>query len=171
MKELGEYLKHTRISSGLSITEVCEDLDFSTSLLENMESGNVKAFKDVYSLRDLIKKYANYLGLDADKVLDEFNDFLFEDYWLEIQKNTFAHTSRISLEDIQEARKIVEENTKKVKSPYTIEHKEKFNFWPIIYVFIGFLLIVLVVYIALSIVNKTPEKSNELMPVVEREMF
>ena len=159
MKELGEYLKHTRISSGLSITEVCEDLDFSTSLLENMESGNVKAFKDVYSLRDFIKKYANYLGLDSDKVIDEFNDFLF------------AHTSRISLEDIQEARKIVEENTKKVKSPYTIEHKEKFNFWPIIYVFIGILLIVLVVYIVLSIVNKTPEKSNELMPVVEREMF
>ena len=159
MKELGDYLKHTRISSGLSITEVCEDLDFSTSLLENMESGNVKAFKDVYSLRDFIKKYANYLGLDSDKVIDEFNDFLF------------AHTSRISLEDIQEARKIVEENTKKVKSPYTIEHKEKFNFWPIIYVFIGILLIVLVVYIALSIVNKTPEKSNELMPVVEREMF
>jgi len=159
MKELGEYLKHTRISSGLSITEVCEDLDFSTSLLENMESGNVKAFKDVYSLRDFIKKYANYLGLDSDKVIDEFNDFLF------------AHTSRISLEDIQEARKIVEENTKKVKSPYTIEHKEKFNFWPIIYVFIGILLIVLVVYIALSIVNKTPEKTNELMPVVEREMY
>ena len=159
MKELGEYLKHTRISSGLSINEVCEDLDFSTSLLENMESGNVKAFKDVYSLRDFIKKYANYLGLDADKVIDEFNDFLF------------AHTSRISLEDIQEARKIVEENTKKVKSPYTIEHKEKFNFWPIIYVIIGILFLSLIIYVVLSIINKTPEKSIELMPIVEREMF
>ena len=159
MKELGEYLRRTRISSGLSITEVCEDLDFSTSLLENMESGNVKAFKDVYSLRDFIKKYANYLGLDADKVIDEFNDFLF------------AHTSRISLEDIQEAKKIVEENSKKVKSPYTIEHKEKFNFWPIIYVILGILLLSLVLYIVLSIVNKTPEKSNELMPVVERKMY
>ena len=102
MKELGDYLKHTRISSGLSITEVCEDLDFSTSLLENMESGNVKAFKDVYSLRDLIKKYANYLGLDADKVLDEFNDFLF------------AHTTKISLDDIKAAKKTVEENHRKV---------------------------------------------------------
>ena len=159
MKELGEYLRHTRISSGLSITEVCEDLDFSTSLLENMESGNVKAFKDVYSLRDFIKKYANYLGLDADKVIDEFNDFLF------------AHTSRISLEDIQDAKKIVEENSKKVKSPYTIEHKEKFNFWPIIYIVLGILLLSLILYIVLSIVNKTPEKSNELMPVVERKMY
>ena len=159
MKELGEYLRRTRISSGLSITEVCEDLDFSTSLLENMESGNVKAFKDVYSLRDFIKKYANYIGLDADKVIDEFNDFLF------------SHTSRISLEDIQDAKKIVEENSKKVKSPYTIEHKEKFNFWPIIYVILGILIISLILYIVLSIVNKTPEKSNELMPVVERKMY
>lgn len=159
MKELGEYLKRTRISSGLSINEVCEDLDFSTSLLENMESGNVKAFKDVYSLRDFIKKYANYLGLDADKVIDEFNDFLF------------AHTSRISLEDIQEARKIVEENTKKVKSPYTIEHKEKFNIWPIVYIVIGILFFSLILYMVLSNLNKTPTKTNELMSVVEREMF
>ena len=159
MKELGEYLKHTRISSGLSITEVCEDLDFSTSLLENMESGNVKAFKDVYSLRDLIKKYANYLGLDADKVIDEFNDFLF------------AHTSRISLEDIQEAKRIVEENTKKVKSPYTIEHKEKINLWPLVYIIVGILFLSLFLYIVLNAINKTPVKSNELMPIVEKEMF
>ena len=159
MKELGEYLRHTRISSGLSITEVCEDLDFSTSLLENMESGNVKAFKDVYSLRDFIKKYANYLGLDSDKVIDEFNDFLF------------AHTSRISLEDIQDAKKIVEVNSKKVKSPYTIEHKEKFNFWPIVYIVVGVLLFSLLLNFVLSTINKTPVKTNELMPIVEREMF
>ena len=160
MKELGEYLKHTRISSGLSITEVCEDLDFSTSLLENMESGNVKAFKDVYSLRDFIKKYANYLGLDSDKVIDEFNDFLF------------AHTSRISLDDIQEARKVIEENSRKVKSPYTIEHKEKFNFWPIIYIFIGILFFGLFLYIVFNTINKKPIKTNELMPtIVEREMY
>ena len=58
MKELGEYLKKTRIGNGVSITEACEDLEFSTSHLENIESGNVKAFKDVYELRDSIKQYA-----------------------------------------------------------------------------------------------------------------
>ena len=158
MKELGEYLKRTRISSGLSVTEVCEDLDFSSSLLENMESGNVKAFKDVYSLRDLIKKYANYLGLDADKVLDEFNDFLF------------AHTTKISLDDIKAAKKTVEENHRKVKSPYNIEHKEKFNFMPIIDVVLGILIIFLIIYIIVSAVNRRPVKSNELMPVIEREI-
>ena len=37
MKELGEYLKQTRIKNGVSITEACEDLEFSTSQLENID--------------------------------------------------------------------------------------------------------------------------------------
>ena len=73
MKELGEFLKRARVSKGVSLTEACEDLDFSTSHLENIESGNVRAFKDVYELRDNIKTYAKYLGLNSDKVVDEFN--------------------------------------------------------------------------------------------------
>ena len=88
MKELGEYLKRTRISNGVSLTEACEDLEFSTSHLENIESGNVRAFKDVYELKEDIKVYAKYLGLDSEKVIDEFNNFLFQ------------HTSKISLDDI-----------------------------------------------------------------------
>ena len=88
MKELGEYLKKTRISNGVSMTEACEELEFSTSQLENIESGNVKAFKDIYAFKDSIKVYAKYLGLDSDKVVDEFNAFLFQ------------HTSRISLDEI-----------------------------------------------------------------------
>ena len=93
MKELGEYLKQTRVGNGVSITEACEDLELSTSQLENIESGNVKAFKDIYELRDYIKLYAKYLGLNSDKVLDEFNNFLFQ------------HTSKISLDDIVAAQK------------------------------------------------------------------
>jgi len=62
MKELGEYLKRTRIKNGVGLTEACEDLEISTSHLENIETGNVKAFKDVYELRDDIKVYAKYLG-------------------------------------------------------------------------------------------------------------
>ena len=103
MKELGEYLRHTRISNGVSMTEAAEDLDLSTSQLENIESGNVKAFKDVYSLKQYVRQYAKYLGLDPEKVVDEFNSFLFE------------HTSKISLDDIRAAQKKMEEKEKKVK--------------------------------------------------------
>jgi len=150
MKELGEYLKQTRISNGVSITEACEDLDFSTSQLENIESGNVKAFKDVYELRDNIKAYAKYLGLEADKVLDEFNGFLFQ------------HTSKISIDDILAAQKKKEELEKKIKSPYTIEHKEKVNLWPVLYITLGLLLLMGVIYLILSSINDTPKRTDEL---------
>ena len=150
MKELGEYLKRTRISNGVSITEACEDLEFSTLQLENIESGNVKAFKDVYELRDSIKIYAKYLGLDPDKVADEFNNFLFQ------------HTSKISLDDIRNAQKKKESNEKKVKSPYTIEHKEKVNLWPMFYIAIGILLLILIIYFVISSINRVPTRTDEL---------
>ena len=160
MKELGEYLKKTRISNGVSLTEACEDLDFSTSHLENIESGNVRAFKDVYELRDSIKSYAKYLGLDSDKVVDEFNGFLFQ------------HTSKISLEDIREAQKKKEKllEEKRVKSPYTIEYKQKVSILPFIYVMITICFVLLIAYVILTHINKVPERTDELKTMIE-EVF
>jgi len=157
MKELGEYLKQTRVGNGVSITEACEDLELSTSQLENIESGNVKAFKDIYELRDYIKLYAKYLGLNSDKVLDEFNNFLFQ------------HTSKISLDDIVAAqkKKESEQETRKIKSPYTKEYKEKFNFMPIIYFITGVLIIVLIIFLILNFIHKPPERTDELKGDVE----
>ena len=121
MKELGEYLKITRLDNGVSMEEAAEDLNLSTLQLENIEKGNVRAFKDMYGLKQYIRQYAKYLGLDSEKVMDEFNEFLFE------------HTSKISLDDILEAKqKSEEKEVKKVKSPYTKEYKKKINWLPII---------------------------------------
>lgn len=157
MKELGEYLKQTRVGNGVSITEACEDLELSTSQLENIESGNVKAFKDIYELRDYIKLYAKYLGLNSDKVLDEFNGFLFQ------------HTSKISLDEILAAqkKKESEQEARKVKSPYTKEYKEKFNFMPIVYFITAVLIIVLIIFIILNSIHKAPERTDELKGDVE----
>ncbi len=149
MKELGEYLKHKRIDNGVSITEACEDLELSTSHLENIESGNIRAFKDIYELRNCVKSYAKYLGLDTEKVLDEFNDFLFE------------HTSKISLDDIQAFQKGNDQD-KKVISPYTKEYKEKVCVWP----FFSYIIIIAVVLFLLYYIfifnRKDPKRIDEL---------
>ena len=160
MKELGEYLKRSRIKNGVSITEACEDLEISTSHLENIESGNIRAFKDVYELRDDVKSYAKYLGLDSDKIVDEFNGFLFQ------------HTSKISLDDIKSAQKKKEEllQEKKVKSPYTIEYKEKKNLWPIVYIILALLLIAMIVYIILVNINRVPNRTDELKGCIGEEI-
>ena len=111
MKEIGEFLKSSRISNGVSIEEAAEDLNFSVTQIENIEDGNIRAFKDVYTLRELVKEYGKYLGVETDSIVDEFNDFMFE------------HTSKISLDDILEARKLAKEKETeekvKIVSPYT----------------------------------------------------
>ena len=151
MKELGDYLKRTRISNGVSIAEAAEDLDLSTVQLENIESGNVKAFKDVYALKEDVRQYAKYLGLDSEKVIDEFNGFLFE------------HTSKISLEDIKMAQKKMEEEVKRATSPYTKEYKKKVGPWPFIIAVVLIVFIFIILYLIISTINKAPERTTELM--------
>lgn len=154
MKELGEYLKQTRVSNGVTITEAADDLDLATSQLENIESGNVRAFKDVYSLKQYIRQYAKYLGLDPERVVDEFNGFLFE------------HTSKISLADIKEAQRKLEEEErqkeKKVKSPYTMEYREKIKIWPFIIIIVIVALVSLIVTFIIVHIDKTPVRTDEL---------
>lgn len=151
MKELGDYLKRTRISNGVSIAEAAEDLDLSTVQLENIESGNVKAFKDVYALKEDVRQYAKYLGLNPEKVIDEFNGFLFE------------HTSKISLEDIKMAQKKMEEEEKGAISPYTKEYKKKVGPWPFIIAIVLIVFIFIILYLIISTINKAPERTTELM--------
>lgn len=158
MKELGEYLKHTRISNGVSMEEAAEDLELSTSQLENIESGNVRAFKDVYGLKQYIHQYAKYLGLDPEKVVDEFNGFLFE------------HTSKISLDDIKEAqRKLDEKEQKKIKSPYTIIHKKKMSILPFVFIPVVVILLFIIIYLIVSSINRPPVVDTELVPKVRKE--
>ena len=101
LKELGEFLKEARENNGVSIEEASEDLGLSPNSLDNIENGNVRAFNDMYTLKNNVRDYAKYLGLDPNQVLDEFNDFLFE------------HTSKISLNDIIEAQNKAAEQEEK----------------------------------------------------------
>ena len=161
MKDLGSFLKRTRIGNGVSLEEAADDMELSTTQLENIEIGNAKAFKDIYELREYVKNYAKYLGLDVNVVNDTFNDFLFE------------KTSKISLEDIKEAEKIAKSKSsktgtkKKVKSPYTIVRRRKINLWPVL-IWLG--IVFLVVAISLIIVkniDREPTRSSELQGIME----
>lgn len=154
MKELGEYLKQTRKNHGVCLEEAAHDLNISVDELENIESANTKAFKDIYELRHLIQAYAKYLGLEPNKVQDEFNDFLFE------------KTSKLSLEDIMEAKRKREEDeksqVKKVRSPYTKIYKRKVKKWPIILGIVLFLFLIILAVVIIKAVIKEPAMSTEL---------
>lgn len=114
MKDIGLKFKNKREENGLSVQEVADDLKVRFSDIESLEEGLKNNFKDIIALKQLIQDYAKYLGFDSEQMLDEFNEYLFD------------QTSRISLEDIEKARELKEESDKdKIASPYTIEKKEK----------------------------------------------
>lgn len=134
MKEIGEEFKEKRQEIGITIEEVSSDLGKDTLLIENLESGNHKVFKDVLELKDMVKIYAKYLGLNDEKLLEEIDDFLFE------------KTSKISIEDIKERLKQEKDkrkDEKKVRTPYTLEYENKKNITLVIILFIIVVILVL----------------------------
>ena len=161
MKEIGEYLKETRIEAGVSLDEAAEDLNLSENVLENIESGNVRAFKDIYALKDDVIAYAKYLGIDSEKIEDEFNEFLFE------------KTSKISVADIMNAQRVKdeEENKRQVISPYTMEYKEKKNLKPIYFSILLIFIAIIAIYLISLYLNKTPDREDELRGVIYEEQF
>lgn len=152
MKEIGEKLRENRKKNGVSLDEVSNDLNINVLELESLENGNYKAFKDVYELKNTIKIYAKYLGLNDLEILDEFNDYLFE------------KTSRISLLDIK---RVKEEEQKKISSPYTNIRPSRYNFAPIVLMMVVLVFISLVVYLALSFIRKDEAPSKELLNRME----
>ena len=108
MKEIGLKLKARREENGVTAEEAAEDLKLRPSQIIDIEEGNIKNFKDVFYLKYFIRDYAKYLGLDSERILDEFNEYLFD------------MTSKIPIELIKEAKKDKNENNDTI-SPYTKE--------------------------------------------------
>lgn len=96
--------------SGLTLDEVSKDLEIPVLSLEQIEDGNIGAFKDIFVLKDYLESYAKYLGLDYEDVIDEFNEYMFE------------KTSKIPMEEIEKAVKEKEKEeseSNRIASPYT----------------------------------------------------
>lgn len=134
LKEIGETLKEARENIGISIEEASNDLKLRPSQIENLEAGNREAFKDVFFLKYFIRDYSKYLGLNYEDMIDEFNEYLFE------------CTSKISLDEIKKAKRKLEKKQKKedkrIKSPYTLERKNRF-YIPTIIIYIIIVILIL----------------------------
>lgn len=135
MNEIGELLRNTREGSGVSLEEASSDLEIKALILENIEEGNIGCFKDIFLLKDYVYNYAKYLGLEPEKIIDKFNEYLFE------------YTSKIPLLDIEKAMKEKareEVTTDKVISPYTMEQKKKGNKLAYVLFFVAVILVVII---------------------------
>ena len=138
MKEIGELLKTTRENSGVSLEEASTDLEIKELILENIEDGNIGCFKDIFILKQYIYDYAKYLGLNPEKITDDFNEYLFE------------YTSKIPVKEIEKAVREKKETTpsgKKIVSPYTapVKKRRKINYI-LVYTLIAILVILAIIW-------------------------
>lgn len=147
MKEIAELLRLTREESGIELSEVSKDLDISEIILKNIEEGKIGSFKDIFLLKEYISNYSKYLGLDPEKIIEEFNEYLFE------------YTSKIPVKEIE---KTIELNTKeitdKIASPYTINKPKNIKGLYIAAYILVLLLVILAIF--WSVNQITVDKKN-----------
>lgn len=153
MKDIGESFREKREEFGISKEEAASDMDITLAQLDNLEDGNANAFKDVFFLKELIKKYAKYLNINEDEIMSEYNEFMFN------------YTSRIPISEIEkkvsEIKKEEEkESSKKVFSPYTkITSEDKTKSKKIIYIIIAVFVVILITLIVLLVKNKVDNEN------------
>ena len=152
MKEIGEKLKETRESMGISLEEAAEDLKLRPSQIENIEEGNIEAFKDIFYLKYFIRDYSKYLGLKYEDMVDEFNEFLFD------------YTSKISIKDIKDAQKKgVKKEEDRIASPYTMSVSNKKGVTPIVIYSVTAIILVVIGYVVFTLMKD--EKPEEDKPI------
>ena len=157
LNEIGEMLHLARENSGVSIQEVSKDLDIKEEILENIEAGRVGAFKDIFELKNYLTEYAKYLGLDTKKLIDEFNEYMFE------------YTSKIPIKEIEKTieLKLKEENkSEEVASPYTKKNR-KYHRW--VYIVLYLVIFVVMVLVILWSVKQITINNRETNVISYKE--
>ncbi|MDY3798175.1 MAG: helix-turn-helix domain-containing protein [Bacilli bacterium] len=156
MKDIGLKLKEKREENGVSVDEAAEDLKMRPSQIISLEEGRKEDFSDVNTLKFFIRDYAKYLGLDGEKLVDEFNEFLFD------------FTSKIPSEVIEEAKQKREKEKKEFSSPYTKKEGHNKTYIICIGVCVLVLLVFIITYFVVSGVKNNDFKDDNVTYVIRR---
>ncbi|NGX30691.1 MAG: hypothetical protein K940chlam8_00040 [Chlamydiae bacterium] len=70
-KSIGEIFKHRREDLGVTIKDVESETSIRSPFLEAIEEGRIDNMISAVYARGFIKQYANYLGLDGDRIVKE----------------------------------------------------------------------------------------------------
>ena len=156
MKEIGIKLKEKREENGVSVDEAAEDLKLRPSQIISIEEGKKEDFEDVFYLKYFIRDYAKYLGLDGEKLVDEFNEYLFD------------YTSKIPVDVIEKAKQEHKNDTKDFVSPYTVVKKNNFSI-PKYLIFVIIIVVMLLVgYFVFFNLNGNDFSDSNITYVIRR---
>lgn len=74
MKITGELLKAERIKKNLTVAEVANTLKLSSKIITSIEAGDLDELPAKTFIRGFVKSYANFLKLDSDLILRQFQE-------------------------------------------------------------------------------------------------
>lgn len=69
---IGGRLRKARLKSGLTLEEVYKNLKIHPKILEDLEDNRIDPRIGEIYVKAFLKKYANFLGFETDKILSEF---------------------------------------------------------------------------------------------------
>ena len=75
MVEIGQLLRQTREAKELSLADVEEQTRIRQRYLSALESGDWDEMPNLVAARGFLRTYANFLGLDADELVAQSQDF------------------------------------------------------------------------------------------------
>lgn len=70
---LGGKLRHARLSFGLTLDEIAEDLKIRVDILRAIERGDLHTIEEPLYRMLMVKTYAEYLGFNRESFQDEYN--------------------------------------------------------------------------------------------------
>ena len=75
MKSLGDTLKSAREERGVSMDQAVHETNISRNYLEALEGENFEEFPAEAYLIGFLRNYADFLGLEQDKVVGQFRNY------------------------------------------------------------------------------------------------
>ena len=160
MEYIGKLLHEARESAGVSLEEASNDLNIKLEFLLNIEEGKIGCFKDIFVLKKYLNDYAKYLGLESDKLMDEFNEYMFE------------YTSRIPIKEIEkQVTKDAREDSRLIASPYTKKNRKYSKGQYVIIYIIIILLVILAVFWSVKQITMDSYITNKFSINKEKEGF
>ncbi|NHC03546.1 helix-turn-helix domain-containing protein [Acinetobacter sp. 187] len=75
----GEYLRQIRISQGLELSVVAQDLKMPVKTLEALEQDNYKVLPEATFIKGYYRSYAKYLKADATAIIQRFDEIYEND--------------------------------------------------------------------------------------------
>jgi len=74
MKQIGLQLKKTREEKDITLEEVAEKTKIQSRYLQAVENGDWERLPEEVYLRGFIRTYAQFLGLDAQSLIKEYDE-------------------------------------------------------------------------------------------------